>query len=93
MNPSAIPLCPVLYPSLKEFDDFRTLVETLDRRYKKEFGMVKVRPRPPGNRIEGNSSTPLFVAFIAPDDLFRSSRRRAGFRERRTTTSDWKDCW
>lgn len=44
MNLSDIPQCPVLYPTLKEFDRFREYMEGLDQLYKKNYGMVKVRP-------------------------------------------------
>jgi len=42
MNLEAIPHCPILYPSLKEFDNFREFMERLDQTYKKNYGMVKV---------------------------------------------------
>ena len=37
-----IPYCPVVRPSLEEFNDFNSFVEKLDRTYKDEWGMVKV---------------------------------------------------
>lgn len=43
MHLSDIPQCPVLYPTLKEFDRFREYMEGLDQLYKKNYGMVKVR--------------------------------------------------
>jgi hypothetical protein len=42
MDLSSIPQCPVLYPTFKEFDNFREYMETLDHTYKKDHGMVKV---------------------------------------------------
>ena len=44
MNLEAIQHCPILYPSLKEFDNFREFMERLDQTYKKNYGMVKVSP-------------------------------------------------
>ena len=35
MDLSAIPHCPILYPSFKEFDNFREYMEALDQKYKK----------------------------------------------------------
>lgn len=42
MNLTDIENCPILYPSLKEFDNFRAYMERLDKLYKKDYGMVKV---------------------------------------------------
>ena len=41
-----IPYCPVVRPTLKQFQNFREFVEKLDRTYKKEYGIVKVIPPP-----------------------------------------------
>lgn len=38
-----IPYCPVVRPTLKQFQNFREFVEKLDRTYKKEYGIVKVK--------------------------------------------------
>jgi len=37
-----IPFCPVVRPTLKEFQNFKEFVEKLDKTYKKDYGMVKV---------------------------------------------------
>lgn len=35
--------CPVLHPTVKEFEDFRSYVENLDATLKHTYGMVKVQ--------------------------------------------------
>lgn len=37
-----IPYCPVIRPTLKEFENFKEFVEKLDRLYKHTHGIVKV---------------------------------------------------
>lgn len=41
-----IPYCPVVRPTLEEFNNFYQFVEMLDRTYKDQYGMVKVIPPP-----------------------------------------------
>lgn len=38
----SIEYCPVLTPTWKEFRNFSTFVEKIDKIYKKDYGMVKV---------------------------------------------------
>lgn len=37
-----IPECPVVRPTLKEFQNFSDFIEKLDQTYKKDYGIVKV---------------------------------------------------
>ena len=39
---STIEYCPILRPSIQEFSDFYEFIENVDRKYSKDFGMVKV---------------------------------------------------
>jgi hypothetical protein len=36
--------CPVVRPTSKEFKNFYQYMEYLDKTYRKDYGMVKVRP-------------------------------------------------
>lgn len=38
-----ITACPVLHPTAEEFSDFYAYIHYLDRTYKKDYGMVKVK--------------------------------------------------
>jgi len=39
-----IPMAPVVKPTMKEFENFEAFVETLETKYSKDFGLVKVIP-------------------------------------------------
>ena len=39
---SIIPFCPVLYPNFKEFSDFPSYIEKIEKEYHKDYGIVKV---------------------------------------------------
>lgn len=37
-----IPFCPILHPTVKEFSDFNSYIEKLEKEYSQNYGMVKV---------------------------------------------------
>jgi len=37
-----ISFCPVLHPSMKEFSDFNSYIEKIEKEYSQNYGMVKV---------------------------------------------------
>ncbi|EGR34612.1 jumonji family protein, putative [Ichthyophthirius multifiliis] len=39
-----IPFCPVLHPSMKEFSDFPSYIEVIEKQYSKDYGIVKIVP-------------------------------------------------
>ncbi|KAL4483909.1 hypothetical protein ABPG72_013915 [Tetrahymena utriculariae] len=41
---NTIPFCPIVHPTLKEFNDLNTYLEKLEKEYSQNYGMVKVIP-------------------------------------------------
>jgi hypothetical protein len=74
--------CPVLHPTVEEFNDFYGYIHFLDKTYKKDHGMVKVQTWRSRSfpRLSGNlrpKITPSALR-ISPTDILSNKMCKAG---------------